>query len=66
MITSPDNSQLKQIRKLLGKRRDGLFVAEGEDLVEAAAAGGWEPELLLRAGGRAKIEPMLARTAFGE
>ena len=53
MITSPDNSQLKLIRKLQRKKeRDetGLFVAEGEDLVEAAAAAGWEPEVLLRAG----------------
>jgi TrmH family RNA methyltransferase len=50
MITSKDNTQLKTIRKLLQKRRDGLFVAEGEDLVAAAAANGWEPEILLRAG----------------
>ena len=51
MITSPDNSQLKLIRKLQRKKeRDssGLFVAEGEDLVEAAEAGGWAPEVLLR------------------
>ena len=60
MITSPDNSQLKLIRKLQRKRgRDetGLFVAEGEDLVEAAAAGGWEPEVLLVAG--EDVEPEL-------
>ena len=53
MITSPDNSQLKLIRKLQRKKereRAGLFAAEGEDLVEAAAAAGWEPEVLLRAG----------------
>src|SRR3954467_8230287 len=50
MITSKDNAQLKTIRKLLSKRRDGLFVAEGEDLIEAAAAAGWEPVILLRAG----------------
>ena len=39
MITSPDNQQLKLIRKLQRKKeRDasGLFVAEGEDLIEAA------------------------------
>jgi TrmH family RNA methyltransferase len=50
VITSKDNSQLKTIRKLLQKRRDGLFVAEGEDLIDAAAAHGWEPVILLRAG----------------
>jgi TrmH family RNA methyltransferase len=53
MITSPDNAQLKQIRKLQRKKeRDGsgLFAAEGEDLVEAAAAAGWGAESLLRAG----------------
>jgi len=60
MITSPDNNQLKLIRKLQRKRgRDeaGLFVAEGEDLVEAAAAGGWDPEVLLVAG--EDVEPEL-------
>jgi TrmH family RNA methyltransferase len=49
VITSPDNPKLKQIRKLHTKReraRTGLFVAEGEDLVDA----GWEAEFVLRAG----------------
>jgi RNA methyltransferase, TrmH family len=53
MITSPQNEQLKTIRKLQDRRwreRLDLFAAEGEDLVDAAAAAGWEPELLLRAG----------------
>ena len=53
MITSPHNEQLKTIRKLHERRwRDklGLFAGEGEDLVDAAAAAGWEAELLLRAG----------------
>ena len=53
MITSPDNQQLKTIRKLHDKRhrqRSGLFVAEGEDLVEAATAAGFEEEVLLVAG----------------
>jgi TrmH family RNA methyltransferase len=63
MITSKDNSQLKTIRKLLQKRRDGLFVAEGEDLVEAAAANGWEPEILLRAG--EDVEPDLMPSSLG-
>jgi RNA methyltransferase, TrmH family len=53
MITSPQNEQLKTIRKLQDRRwreRLDLFAAEGEDLVDAAAAAGWEPELVLRAG----------------
>jgi TrmH family RNA methyltransferase len=46
-ITSPHNEQLKEVRKLAGRKwRDKLrlFVAEGEDLIEAAARAGWEPE----------------------
>jgi RNA methyltransferase, TrmH family len=60
MIRSPDNEQLKTIRKLRDKRwRDklDLFSAEGEDLVEAAEAAGWEPDLLLIAG--EDVEPEL-------
>ena len=48
-ITSPHNESLKEIRKLAGRRwRDKLqrFVAEGEDLLEAADAAGWQ--LLVR------------------
>jgi RNA methyltransferase, TrmH family len=63
VITSKDNSQLKTIRKLLQKRRDGLFVAEGEDLIDAAAAHGWEPEILLRAG--EDVEPDLLPSSLG-
>lgn len=53
MITSPRNPTLKLVRKLgSARRRDklGLFVAEGEDLVEAAMAAGLEPVELLVAG----------------
>ncbi|HYY22060.1 MAG TPA: RNA methyltransferase [Thermoleophilaceae bacterium] len=53
MITSHHNEQLKTIRKLhqrSWRERLGLFSAEGEDLVAAAEAAGWAPELLLRAG----------------
>jgi len=60
VITSSDNQQLKTIRKLHEKKhreREGLFVAEGEDLVDAARAAGWEPELLLVAG--EDVEPKL-------
>jgi RNA methyltransferase, TrmH family len=53
-ITSPHNEQLKEVRKLAGRKwRDKLrlFVAEGEDLVEAAARAGWRPEALYVAEG---------------
>jgi RNA methyltransferase, TrmH family len=53
VITSPDNDKLKTIRKLHQKSwrtKLGLFAAEGEDLVDAAAAAGAAPEFLLRAG----------------
>jgi TrmH family RNA methyltransferase len=53
-ITSPHNEALKEVRKLAGRRwRDklGEFVAEGEDLVEAASAAGWAPSALYVAAG---------------
>lgn len=46
-ITSSHNAQLREIRRLIGRRRarerSGRFVAEGEDLLAAADAGGWIP-----------------------
>ena len=54
MITSAANPTLKLVRKLLAQKRKreelGLFVAEGEDLVDAARAAGIEPTELLVAG----------------
>jgi RNA methyltransferase, TrmH family len=53
-ISSPHNDQLKEIRKLAGRRwRDKLrqFVAEGEDLLAAADAAGWQPLARLVAEG---------------
>jgi RNA methyltransferase, TrmH family len=45
-ITSQHNRKLKEIRKLRQRRRwrerSGRFVAEGEDLLAAADAAGWE------------------------
>src|SRR5512133_1610056 len=40
MITSPHNEKLKEIRRLQ-RRRERRFVAEGEDLLRAAADAGW-------------------------
>ena len=63
MITSRDNERLKRVRRLLGGRRHrdelGLFAAEGEDLVEAAAAAGVVPVDLLQAG-ETVAPPLLA------
>jgi RNA methyltransferase, TrmH family len=46
-ITSPHNEKLKEIRKLIQRKRwreqAGRFVAEGEDLLQAADAAGWTP-----------------------
>ena len=54
MITAATNPRLKLVRKLLAQKRKrdelGLFVAEGEDLVDAALAAGIEPVELLVAG----------------
>jgi TrmH family RNA methyltransferase len=53
VITSAQNQTLKLVRKLHSRRwRDklGLFVAEGEDLVDAALGAGLEPVELLVAG----------------
>ncbi|HTE59091.1 MAG TPA: RNA methyltransferase [Solirubrobacteraceae bacterium] len=49
-ITSPHNESLREVRKLAGRKwrdKTRLFVAEGEDLIDAASAAGWTPELLL-------------------
>ena len=53
MITSAANPRLKLIRRLDSRRQRaklGLFVCEGEDLVDAALAAGIEPVDLLVAG----------------
>jgi len=61
VITSAHNPKLRLIRRLLDSRRQrekqGLFVCEGEDLVDAAAAAGIEPVELLVAG--EDVEPAL-------
>jgi RNA methyltransferase, TrmH family len=65
MIRSPDNDKLKTIRKLSQKRwreKLGLFAAEGEDLVEAAA---WAPEFVLRAGEDVERELLAAVSTLG-
>ncbi len=49
MITSPHNEKLKEVRRLQ-RRRDRRFVAEGEDLLAAAADAGWPAVYELHAG----------------
>ena len=60
VITSRTNPTLKLVRKLLAQKRKraelGLFVVEGEDLVEAARAAGIEPVELLVAGETVEAE----------
>ena len=54
VINSPHNEQLKEIRKLAGRKwRDKLrqFVAEGEDLLAAAEAAGWPAQARFVADG---------------
>jgi RNA methyltransferase, TrmH family len=53
MITSAANPRLRLVRRLASRsqrEREGLFVAEGEDLVDAAREAGIEPVELLVAG----------------
>lgn len=72
MITSPDNSKLKLVRKLHDgkhRRREALFVTEGEDLLQAGLeAGGARPQMVLVAAGTGidgeEVEPeLLAATS---
>jgi TrmH family RNA methyltransferase len=49
VITSPHNDKLKEVRRLQ-RRREQRFVAEGEDLLQAAAEAGWPAVYELRAG----------------
>ena len=56
MITSPHNDKLKEVRRLQ-RGHEARFVAEGEDLVAAAARAGWAAVYRLRAG--VDVEPAL-------
>jgi TrmH family RNA methyltransferase len=72
-ITSHHNAKLKEIRKLRHRRRwrdrAGRFVAEGEDLLEAADAAGWKPVERYCAAGSGlagvEVEPELLASASG-
>jgi RNA methyltransferase, TrmH family len=77
VITSPHNDKLKEIRRLQrrgGRARDAgaaappgvaRFVAEGEDLLAAAAAAGWPAVYELRAGVDVERELLDAVSGLG-
>src|SRR5436305_4593628 len=72
-IASHHNHKLKEIRKLRQRRRwrerSGRFVAEGEDLIAAADAAGWEPvDRYVAAGsglGGVEVEPEALASVSG-
>ncbi len=72
-ITSPHNQKLKEIRKLRMRKRERerarRFVAEGEDLLAAADAAGWQPLERFCAAGSGlpgvEVEPQLLASASG-
>jgi RNA methyltransferase, TrmH family len=72
-ITSQHNQKLKEIRKLRQRRRwrerSGRFVAEGEDLLAAADAAGWDAVERYCAAGSGlagvEVEPALLADASG-
>jgi RNA methyltransferase, TrmH family len=72
-ITSSHNQHLKEIRKLRMRRRErqkvGRFVAEGEDLLNAADNAGWEPVERYVATGSGltgtEVDPKLLASASG-
>ena len=72
-ITSPHNQKLKDIRKLSSRRRwreqTARFVAEGEDLLAAADAVGWQAVERYCAAGSGlpgiEVEPELLAQASG-
>lgn len=66
MITSNDNPKLSLVRKLRSRKwreRERAFVTEGEDLLAAGRAAGWEPRAVLVGAGSGlagnEVEPEL-------
>jgi TrmH family RNA methyltransferase len=72
-ITSSQNQKLKEVRGLRMRRREreraGRFVAEGEDLLAAADAAGWQAIERFCAAGSGlagvEVEPKLLASASG-
>jgi TrmH family RNA methyltransferase len=65
MITSHHNPLLKDVRRLAARRERGRFVAEGEDLLQAAHEAGWNPVHLLRAGVEVSEEALAKVSSLG-
>jgi TrmH family RNA methyltransferase len=65
VITSHHNPLLKDIRRLAARKDRGRFVAEGEDLLSAAAEAGWAPVHLLRAGVEVSEEALQKVSSLG-
>jgi RNA methyltransferase, TrmH family len=64
MITSHHNPKLKELRRI-ARRHDERFVAEGEDLVEAAAAAGWPALETYIAGENVEAEALAKVSTLG-
>ena len=67
-ISSRANARLKAVRRLQAKRhrlREGLFVAEGEDIVEEGMAEGLLPVESFIAAERAPDQTLVQRLARG-
>jgi TrmH family RNA methyltransferase len=64
VITSPHNDKLKEVRRL-HRRREGRFVAEGEDLLAAASHAGWPAVYELRSGVDVEAELLDAVSGLG-
>ncbi|MFI5027696.1 MAG: TrmH family RNA methyltransferase [Solirubrobacterales bacterium] len=59
IIESPHNEKLKLVRKLRDRKHresEGLFISEGEDLLEAGLAAGTRPHFVLIAAGSPCLE----------
>jgi RNA methyltransferase, TrmH family len=68
LITSHHNPVLQEVRRLNARRsgsRPPRFVAEGEDLLAAADAAGWEPVVRLRAGEDVTAEALAKVSSLG-
>jgi TrmH family RNA methyltransferase len=65
VITSHHNPLLKDVRRIAARKDRGRFVAEGEDLLAAAAAAGWAPVHLLRAGVEVEAEALAKVSTLG-
>ena len=62
----PNLNQVTLLRTRRGRDRSGRFVAEGEDLIAAAAANGWQPVDSFVAAGSGLIGTEVSEEALAE